>query len=268
MTKGWFDPPLRRRRDRPVPGATLAGAPGRAYCGPRSPRPMSGSPTSPHRASPAELKERLQAERRGEPFIVYRDGADVQRIVALGDARSLAIGSGTEADISLRWDDEVSALHAELHRVAGQWLVVDDGLSLNGTYLNDERVIGRRRLLDGDDLRFGRTVLVFREPNQRRRITAVGVGAERSVELSPAQQRVLVALCRPFADGSPFARPASNREIAEALSLSVAAVKTHLRALFERFGIEALPQNRKRAELVRLGLESGAVSTRELKQGA
>ena len=27
-----------------------------------------------HRASPAELDEQIEAERRGEPFIVYRDG--------------------------------------------------------------------------------------------------------------------------------------------------------------------------------------------------
>ena len=30
------------------------------------------------------------------------------------------------------------------------WTVVDDGLSRNGTYVNGERIHGRRRLVDGD----------------------------------------------------------------------------------------------------------------------
>jgi len=36
-------------------------------------------------------------------------------------------------------------------------------------------------------------------------------------------------------------------------------VKTHLRALFDLFGVGALPQNRKRAELVRRAFESGVL---------
>ena len=40
--------------------------------------------------SPADVKARLDAERRGEPFLLYRDGAGAQVIVALtgpdGDA--------------------------------------------------------------------------------------------------------------------------------------------------------------------------------------
>ena len=54
--------------------------------------------------------------------------------------------------------------------------------------------------------------------------------------VSPAQRRVLVALCRPYKDGADFATPATNSEIGAELHLSVDAVKTHLRALFEKFG--------------------------------
>ena len=78
-------------------------------------------------------------------------------------------------------------------------------------------------------------------------------------QLSEAQQRVLLALCRPLLE-DPFAGPASNREIAEALFLSVDTVKSHLQVLFDRFGIGELPQNRKRAELARRAIESGAVA--------
>jgi pSer/pThr/pTyr-binding forkhead associated (FHA) protein len=227
---------------------------------------MAGSPLAPHLSSPAELKERIEAERWGKPFLVYRDDVGAQRIVALGDDRSqLTIGSGSQSDIRLEWDDQVSALHAELRRVAGEWLLVDDGLSRNGTHLNGERVSGRRRLRDSDELRVGQTVLVFRTPEEkRRRITVVADAEKSTVEVSPSQQRVLVALCRPAAEGGAFARPATNQEIAEELSLTVAAVKTHLRTLFQRFKIESLPQNEKRAELARRALETGAVVPSDL----
>jgi hypothetical protein len=41
-------------------------------------------------------------------------------------------------------------------------------------------------------------------------------------------------------------------------------VKGHLRTLFEKFGVEDLPQNRKRLRLVERAVETGAVSLREL----
>ena len=41
-------------------------------------------------------------------------------------------------------------------------------------------------------------------------------------------------------------------------------MKTHLRALFEKFGVAELPQNQKRVGLVERALQSGIVSEREL----
>ena len=55
--------------------------------------------------------------------------------------------------------------------------------------------------------------------------------------LTPAQRRVLVALCRPFKD-STYATPATNQQIADELVVSVDAVKSTLRALFEVFGVD------------------------------
>ena len=230
-------------------------------------RPLvSRSPITPHLTSPAELKARIQAERRGEPFLLYRYDGAAQRIVALPQEQArLTIGSGGESDVTVGWDDQVSALHAELEHVAGEWLVVDDGLSRNGTFVNGERLTGRRRLRDADELRVGHTALVFRHSAEgQRRITAVA-DKRQVVELSPAQQRVLVALCRPYAAGAAFARPASNAQVAEQLSLSVAAVKTHLRALFHRFEIQELPQNEKRTALVRQAFESGMITANDLR---
>ena len=82
--------------------------------------------------------------------------------------------------------------------------------------------------------------------------------ARRRRVISDAQRRVLVSLCGPL-DEAPFAGPRSNREIADELFLSVETVKTHLRALFDLFGIGDLPQNRKRAELVRRAFETGVL---------
>jgi DNA-binding NarL/FixJ family response regulator len=57
-----------------------------------------------------------------------------------------------------------------------------------------------------------------------------------------------------------YAGPRSNKEIAEDLFLSVETVKTHLRALFDLFEVGDLPQNRKRAELVRRAFETGVLA--------
>lgn len=81
--------------------------------------------------------------------------------------------------------------------------------------------------------------------------------------LSETQRKILVALCRPFRD-STFATPATNQEVANELFLSVEAVKTHVRSLYLRFGIEELPQNQKRARLAWDALQSGLMSAREL----
>jgi pSer/pThr/pTyr-binding forkhead associated (FHA) protein len=227
---------------------------------------VESSRPSPHLATPAELKERIAAERVGDPFVVYRDEAAAQRIVALhGTMREVTIGRHDECDLTLDWDPQVSGLHAQLNNAAGQWLVSDDGLSRNGTFVNGERVVGRRRLEDGDQLEVGKTMLIFRSPEaSRSRSTTLGVESVRP-ELSDAQRRVLVALCRPFRDGSAFARPATNQEIADELFLSVAAVKTHLRALFQRFQVDDLPQNEKRTRLAQRALDSGSVTPGELE---
>ncbi len=42
------------------------------------------------------------------------------------------------------------------------------------------------------------------------------------------------------------------------------AVKANLRALFERFEIGDLPQNKKRVRLAELALRSGAIKPRDL----
>ncbi len=211
--------------------------------------------------SPAELKARIEVERRGAPFLAYRDAFGAQHILELGAASRVTVGRQVGNDLALSWDAEVSRVHAAFERVAGAWTLVDDGVSRNGTYVSGVRVQGRRRLQDGDVVRFGRTSLAFREP-----LPAASTATEQELtvvtRVSESQRRVLVALCRPFAE-SGFAAPPSNQQIADELFLSVHAVKTHLQALFQAFGVGALPQNQKRAALARRALEGGAVSLGE-----
>ena len=94
--------------------------------------------------------------------------------------------------------------------------------------------------------------------------TEVATDVLDRASLSDAQRRVLVALCRPFKEGQGYVTPATNQQVADELYLSVDAVKTHLRALFAKFGVEDLPQNQKRIRLVELALKSGVVTPRDL----
>jgi pSer/pThr/pTyr-binding forkhead associated (FHA) protein len=216
--------------------------------------------------SAGELKAQIEAERVGVPFLVYREGSGGQQIFVLHlGVQLISVGRGSGADICLEWDTEVSRLHAELERIGDDWTVSDDGLSRNGTHVNGERVVGKRRLRDGDIVRFGRTVARFRQPQDAGRTeTQVAPDLLERATLSDAQRRVLVALCRPFKASSGYVTPATNQQIADQLFLSVDAVKTHLRALFGKFGIEDLPQNQKRVRLVELALNSGVVAPRDL----
>jgi DNA-binding CsgD family transcriptional regulator len=229
---------------------------------------MERSTSGPRAATASELKAQLEAERAGRPFLVLRDARGEQRIMPLDDAGgSLWVGRGASATVCLSWDEKVSGLHAQLEPGGGEWTLADDGLSRNGSYVDGERVHGRRRLRDGDTLRFGDTSVLYRSPvtnGEGMEATMAASEVAPAASLSNGQRRVLIALCRPFKDRGAFATPATNQQIAAELFLSVDAVKTHLRALFTKVGVEDLPQNAKRAALVERALQSGLVSEREL----
>ena len=114
-------------------------------------------------------------------------------------------------------------------------------------------------------LRFGRTLVLFRNPQGAVRDSTVAAPEMlAAADLSDQQRKVLIALCRPFRDRAGFATPATNQEIADELFLSVDAVKVHLRALFDKFDVAGLPQNQKRLALAERALQSGIVSERDL----
>jgi pSer/pThr/pTyr-binding forkhead associated (FHA) protein len=228
---------------------------------------VDGAQPGPRAQSAAELKEQIETERLGLPFLVDRDAEGEQRIRLIeGDRGQIWIGRSPSADVSVPWDGEVSKLHAQLEHVGGECTLVDDGLSRNGSFVNEERVSGRRRLRDGDVIRVGQSRVMFRAPlgDGAGESTVVSTDLLGVAGVSPAQRRVLVALCRPFKDGAAFATPATNGEIAAELHLSVDAVKTHLRALFDKFDLAEVPQSGKRVALVQRAMQTGLIAERDL----
>lgn len=71
------------------------------------------------------------------------------------------IGRHPEQSIQVL-DRLVSKAHLVIRQVEGGWEVEDLG-SLNGTYVNDERIEGKMPLCDRDVVRIGETRLVFRD---------------------------------------------------------------------------------------------------------
>jgi len=214
--------------------------------------------------SASELAEQLAAERRGRPFLLYRDVEKAQCLLELEGDR-ISVGREPGNDVHLGWDPEASRVHALLERVGGRWTVTDDQLSRNGTFVNGTRIRGRRRLSDHDVIRFGSTSVYFRDPADSSGETAPAASREPGAEVTPAQHRVLLALCRPLLDPrGEAATPQSNGEIAADLTISVEAVRSHMKQLFRLFEVPDLPQNRKRAELARRAVASGVVSPRDL----
>jgi pSer/pThr/pTyr-binding forkhead associated (FHA) protein len=236
-----------------------------------SPQPAGPAPRGTlgllHSATPAELQQRLTSERAGLPFLVYRDGAGAQRIVALTESRDrLTIGRRHTNDIALQDDPQVSRVHAVLERVGGDWTLVDDGLSSNGSFLNDMRITARERLRDGDLLRIGATRLQFRIPSSSSSEPTVNPpDATPAPVVSGAKRAVLVVLCRPLA-AAPDAAPATNQAIADELCLTVPTVKKHLSELFTVFGVDGAPQYRKRMELAWAAMQLGTVTAADLQR--
>ena len=220
------------------------------------------SPLSRHAATPRELKEQIEAARLGVPLLIYRDGEGEQHVVPLEGDRA-TIGRDATNDVGLTWDPEVSRVHAELVRVGVRWALADEGLSRNGSYVNGDRITGRRALENGDVLRFGQTMIGFRDQLPGVSSTVVSSDEISPRDLSPGQRSVLQALCAPIVKGGGFGAPATNQQMADDLVLSVEAVKKRLRSLFQMFDVDDLPQNQKRAQLAERALRAGLVSLRD-----
>jgi pSer/pThr/pTyr-binding forkhead associated (FHA) protein len=93
----------------------------------------------------------------GDAVLVVRRGPNVGERFPL-DRDVTRAGRHPDSDIFLD-DITVSRRHAEVHRLDGRYTVRDTG-SLNGTYLNRER-IDDAPLVSGDEVQIGKYRLVF-----------------------------------------------------------------------------------------------------------
>jgi pSer/pThr/pTyr-binding forkhead associated (FHA) protein len=213
----------------------------------------------------SDSKARAETERAGRSFLVYSDGESGEQLFFFEPGSADAtVGRQPSSDLPLAWDDQVSRLHARFEHVNDDWELVDDGLSSNGTFVNGERLSGRRRLKDGDALRFGTTAVTFRSPARQQLGTADATEAPATVGLSTTQRRVLVALCGPYKARSGFASPATDHQIADELFLAVGEVRAHLRVLYAKLGVEQPRQSETRVRLVERAFSAGLISERDL----
>lgn len=181
-------------------------------------------------------------------------------LVALAGER-MTVGRGPANDVSLPADPQVSTLHAVLEAYGAGWCVRDLG-SRNGTFVGGERILSERVLRHGDELRMGRSRLVFRSAASTD--IAPTDAAEPPPVLTRRERDVLVALCRPLVAAQVFSEPATLRDIAAALVVTEAAVKQHLLNLYEKFGIPP-GSGRRRVLLANQALSRGAVTPADLR---
>ncbi len=188
---------------------------------------------------------------------------DGRELVAL-EKSELTVGRAETSDIAITTDPELSRIHAVLEPVGGGWFVRDLASS-NGTFVNGERLWSARPLYHGDEVRLGRTRIVYRggAPAPDGIVTR---RAEPPPDLTRRERDVLVALCRPVLSADLFTEPSSIRQIAEQLVVSDAAVKQHLSRLYDKFAVFESGE-RRRVRLANEAVRRGAVSLGDLREG-
>lgn len=182
--------------------------------------------------------------------------------VVLLDTDRATVGSAATNRVVVASDPSVSRLHAVFERFEPGWSLRDLGSS-NGTFVNGERLANARVLHPGDEIRVGRTRLVYRgDPG----VTAGPdtIATEPAPSLTRRERDVLIALCRPVLSGDVFTEPASVADIASELVVSEAAVKQHLIHLYDKFDLHERGQHR-RVVLANAAVRRGAVALGDLR---
>jgi pSer/pThr/pTyr-binding forkhead associated (FHA) protein len=189
-----------------------------------------------------------------------------RELITLSGQR-VTVGKASTNLVSLKHDSTVSRLHAVLENLGFAWSVRDVG-SRNGTYLNGEKISAERILRSGDELRVGKSRLIFWEVKEGDESAA----AEETISAAPAlapprltrrELEVLVILCRPLLSDDPFPEPASVRGMAQELFVTEAAIKQHLQNLYDKFAI--LTEGERRVRLANEAIRRGAVTIAMLR---
>ena len=191
-----------------------------------------------------------------------------RQLITLGGER-VTVGKSSTNLVSLDHDSTVSRVHAVLENLGYAWSIRDVG-SRNGTYLNGEKISAERVLRSGDELRVGKSRLVFWEVKESDETTA----GEATISVAPTQPpphltrrelEVLVVLCRPLVSDDPFPEAVSVRRMAQELFVTEAAIKQHLQNLYDKFAIP--PEGERRVRLANEAIRRGAVTIAMLRDG-
>ena len=153
----------------------------------------------------------------------------------------ITIGRHATNDIVLPDDMRVSRHHAQVEERDGEW-ILRDLRSRNGTQLNG-RHISESPLREGDRIKIGGSTFDFSsERDPMATITGThAFGSSSKPALSEREMEILALL----------ARGSTDKQIAEALVISLATVRSHLDRIRTKTGC------RRRPELTRLAIELG-----------
>jgi pSer/pThr/pTyr-binding forkhead associated (FHA) protein len=183
------------------------------------------------------------------------------------EGQRVTLGKASTNAVSLEHDETVSRLHAVLENLGFAWSIRDLG-SRNGTYLNGERITAERVLRSGDEVRVGKSRLLFWEvrdsgEGKLDEETMTAQPLEVPPRLTPRELDVLVVLCRPLVSDDAFPELPSVRKMAGELFVTEAAVKQHLQNLYDKFSIPA--EGDRRVRLANEALRRGAVTIARLR---
>jgi len=183
------------------------------------------------------------------------------------EGQRVTLGKASTNAVSLDHDETVSRLHAVLENLGFAWSIRDLG-SRNGTYLNGERITAERVLRSGDEVRVGKSRLLFWEvkdsgEGKLDEETMTAQPMELPPRLTPRELDVLVVLCRPLVSDDAFPELPSVRKMAGELFVTEAAVKQHLQNLYDKFSIPA--DGDRRVRLANEALRRGAVTIAQLR---
>ena len=189
-----------------------------------------------------------------------------RQLITLGGDR-VTVGKSSTNLVSLDHDSTVSRVHAVLENLGFAWSIRDVG-SRNGIYLNGEKISAERVLCSGDELRVGKSRLVFWEIKETEETTAgeatISVApTQPAPRLTPRELEVLVVLCRPLVSDDPFPEAVSVRQMAQELFVTEAAIKQHLQNLYDKFAIP--PEGERRVRLANEAIRRGAVTLAMLR---
>jgi hypothetical protein len=125
---------------------------------PQQPAPVATAAPAP-RARPTERTKFIGEQAPPAAWLVPKAGSRAGQ--QLGLVRGVnTIGRSHKCNIALE-DGSISGEHARIQFENGQFILYDLA-SLNGTFVNGQRV-QKQLLMDGDEIKLGETVLVFKK---------------------------------------------------------------------------------------------------------